>query len=338
MENDSLPIGKLPPELLARLLAGIHIQDERVLIGPGTGLDCAVIEMGDRLLVVKTDPVTFASDAIGWYAVQVNANDIATSGAEPRWFLATCLLPPGMCESGVNSIARQLTDACDALGISLIGGHTEITHGIDRPILCGTMIGEVNTPDLITPRGSQPGDNILLTKGIPIETVSLLAREFPDRMRETLGDEKSKQAASYLTDPGISVVRDARVAIKAGKVSAMHDPTEGGLAGALWELADACRHRLVVEPDKVYIPELAAEICSAFQLDPFASLASGALLLTASVSDTKSILQAYQEAKIRCNIIGHVEAGQAEVLALDTGVTKLLQRPLRDEIGKAFNS
>ena len=337
MKKISLPIGKLPPELLARLLAGIPIQDKRVVIGPGSGLDCAVIEMGDRLLVIKTDPVTFASNAIGWYAVQVNANDIATSGAVPRWFLATCLLPPGTCESDVEGIARQIFDACTALGISLVGGHTEISHGIDHPILCGTMIGEVAPLDLITPRGAQPGDSILLTKGIPIEAVTLLAREFPDRLREALGEEKLKQAVRYLTDPGISIVRDARIAIQAGKVNAMHDPTEGGLAGALWELAEACDQRLVIDLRKVHIPELAGEVCAVFQLNPYASLASGSLLLTTPLPYAGAIQKALQAEKIRCDIIGQVEEGQAEVFSLQAGAKKLLTRPLRDELGKVFN-
>jgi hydrogenase expression/formation protein HypE len=336
MREAPLPIGKLPPELLGRLLAGISIQDKRVVIGPGSGLDCAVIEMGDRLLVMKTDPVTFTSDAVGWYAVQVNANDIATSGAIPRWFLATCLLPPGTRESDVEGIARQIDDACTNLGISLVGGHTEITHGIDHPLLCGTMIGEVKPHELITPRGAQPGDRLLLTKGVPIEAVTLLAREFPDRVREALGEEKLKQAVSYLMDPGISVVHDARIAIQAGKVHAMHDPTEGGLAGALWELAEACGHRLILEPRKVFIPKLAAEVCGIFQLDPFASLASGALLLTAPQSDAGNIQQALQSEKINCAVIGQVEEGPAEVLFKEAGITKSLPRPMRDELGKVF--
>jgi len=329
-------VGKLPPKLLARLLAEIHIQDERVLVGPGSGLDCAVIEMGDRLLVMKTDPVTFASDAIGWYAVQVNANDIATSGAEPRWFLATCLMPPGTCESDIEDIARQLSDACAALGISLVGGHTEITHGIDRPILCGTMIGEIAPRDLITPRGAQTGDSILLTKGIPIEAVTLLAREFPDQVSEALGNKKLKQAVNYLSDPGISVVRDARIAIQAGKVNAMHDPTEGGLAGALWELAEACGQRLVFDPRKVHIPKLAAEVCAVFQLDPFASLASGALLLTSPPSDARDIIQKMTSSGIRCDSIGKVEGGLPEVYQITHTQQRLLPRPERDEIGKVF--
>ncbi len=336
MEKTPLPVGKLPPELLAKLLAEIPVPDKRVVVGPGSGLDCAVVEMGDRLLVLKTDPITFASDAIGWYTVQVNANDIATSGAIPRWFLATCLLPPGSCESEVVGIASQLIEACSTLGITLVGGHTEITHGIDHPLLCGTMIGEVASEDLITPRGAQPGDSILLTKGIPIEAVALLAREFPARVKRALGEEKLKQAAHYLTDPGISVVRDAQIAIQAGKVNAMHDPTEGGLAGALWELAIASQKTLVIEAERVFIPQLAMEICDIFNLNPFACLASGALLLISPPSDTRDIIQIMTSSGIYCDSIGKVEGGLPEVYQTAHTNRRLLPRPERDEIGKLF--
>ncbi len=336
MIKKSLPVGKLPPDLLARLLNGIKIDDNRVLLGPGSGLDCAVIEMGDRLLVLKSDPVTFASDAIGWYAVQINANDIATSGAEPRWFLATCLFPPGTNESDIRIIARQLTTACSALGISLVGGHTEITHGIDHPIINGTMIGETDREHLITPRGAAPGDLILLTKGVPIEAIALLAREFPEKLRQILGVKKQIEAADYLTSPGISILRDARIACDAGIVNAMHDPTEGGLAGALWELAEASGRQLIIEPQKVFISSLASEVCSLFQLDPLACLASGSLLLTVPASDAGKIAQALSTAGIRCDIIGHVKEGKPGLTTLEDGKRRSLPRPERDEIAKLF--
>jgi len=336
MSKTSLPIGKLPPALLARLLADIKINDKRVVVGPGSGLDCAVIEMDDRLLVLKSDPITFASDTIGWYAVQVNANDIATSGAKPRWFLATCLFPPGTSESDITMIARQLTTACSALGISLVGGHTEITHGIDHPIINGTMIGETTREHLITPRGAMPGDLILLTKGIPIEAIALLAREFPEKLSQAIGVKKLKEAADYLTSPGISILRDARIACDAGIVNAMHDPTEGGLAGALWELAEASGRRLIIETQKVFISSLASEVCSLFQLDPLACLASGSLLLTVPASDAGTIAQALSTDGIRCDIIGHVKEGKPGVTALEYGKRRSLPRPERDEIGKLF--
>ena len=279
---NSLPLGKLPPDLLARILEKAPVNDPRLILGPGIGLDCAVLELGDTCLVFKSDPITFASAEIGWYAVQVNANDIATTGAVPRWFMVTTLLPEGnTTPEMVESISEQVFAACRALGISVIGGHTEITHGLDRPIIAGTMIGEVQRDKLITPQGASPGDRILLTKGVPIEGTAILGREFSSQLRSVLSADEIQTAADYLYTPGISVVRDAQVAVGAGVVTAMHDPTEGGLAGALWEMAEACGHSFSIDPEAVIIPPIALKICRALEIDPLWTIASGALLLTA---------------------------------------------------------
>lgn len=332
-----LPLGKLPVEMLAKLVERAPVLDERVVLGPGIGLDCAVLDMGSTLLVIKTDPITFASDEIGWYTVQINANDIATTGATPRWLMATVLLPEKRTtEELVDQISQQLFAACRQEGISFIGGHTEITHGIDRPIIAGMMIGEVDRERLITPRGASPGDRLLLTKGIPIEATAILAREFPERLKSVLNDAELQQAADYLHNPGIGVSRDARIACAAGKVTAMHDPTEGGLAAALWELADACGYTLVMDSSKVHIPALSARICAHFDLDPLSTIASGALLLTVKETDVEPVCQALAENEIHCTVIGQVSAGAPQVYDEHFGEGKWLPRPQRDEITKAY--
>ena len=286
MTEPTLPVGKLPPDLLARLIARAPAADARVRLRPGAGLDCAVVDLGDRLLVFKSDPITFATADIGWYLVHVNANDLATTGATPRWLLLTMLLPEAATTPAlVEAWAEQVYAACRALGIDVIGGHTEVTHGLARPILAGTLIGETEASRLVTPRGAQPGDRLLLTKGVPIEATALLAREFPGRLQRHLSTHELAEAQAYLIQPGISVVRDATLALQAGRVTAMHDPTEGGLAGALWELAEACGHALWVDPARVPVPPLAARVCAAFGIDPLASIASGALLLSAPELD-----------------------------------------------------
>lgn len=323
--------------LLAKILAQAPVLDERVVLWQGIGIDCAVVDIGPRYLVFKSDPITFTSDEIGWYVVQVNANDIATTGAVPRWFLCTHLLPEGSTtEHLALQISEQVNKACRELGISVIGGHSEITHGLDRPILVGTMIGEVEREHLVTPRGASPDDRILLTKGVPIEATSILAREFPERLRSELSAEELHQAAKFLYDPGISVVRDAQVAMEAGRITAMHDPTEGGLASALWEMAVACGHSLVVDIDAVFIPPLSGRICRAFGLNPLATIASGALLLTATAGDAKQIRHALEAEEIRCNEIGSVEAGPAEVWNITNGNRTMLPCPVRDEIGSIY--
>ena len=161
--------GKFPPELLERLLASVPSKDPRVLLGPGVGEDAALIDMGDRVLVAKSDPVTFASDLIGWYAVHVNANDVACSGAAPRWFLATLLAPPGFDEAQAESVFGQILDACESLGVALVGGHSEVTSTVNRPVVAGFMLGEVDKDKYVTTGGASPGDSIVLTKGVAIE-------------------------------------------------------------------------------------------------------------------------------------------------------------------------
>jgi hydrogenase expression/formation protein HypE len=333
----SLPVGKLPPELLECLLQKVPIQDPQVILGPGIGLDCAVLDFGEQLLVLKTDPITFATAEIGWYGVQVNANDIVTCGAVPRWLLATLLLPEkSSTQVLVEDIFQQISTACEHIGVTLIGGHTEITYDLDRPILVGTMIGTVARESLITPRGAVPGDRILLTKGVPIEATAILAREFPDKLSAILTASELDQARDFLYQPGISVLRDAQVAIRSGEVTAMHDPTEGGLASALWELAAASTCRLVVDVSAVHVPPLSARICQAFALDPLAAIASGALLLTVSPGDVNQIYQALESEGILCSEIGFVEEGPLSVWQ-QTEMERLpLPRPERDEIARLF--
>ena len=330
----TFPLGKLPVEFLGPLLAKAPISDPRVVQGPGTGLDCAVVDLGDRLMVIKSDPITFATEEIGWYAVQVNANDIATTGAEPRWLMATLLLPEHHTTPVlVQEIFDQLSRACQGLGISLVGGHSEVTSGLDRPILAVTLIGEVSRENLVSPHGACTGDHILLTKGVPLEGTALLAREFSTWLSEVMTRAELEEARAYLTQPGISVVRDAHIALRSGRVTAMHDPTEGGLLGALWELSDASGKRLRFDPQSVPIPPLAGKVCRAFGINPLATIASGALLLTCPPGDAGPIQTAMWKEGISCTTIGGVEEGPAGVF---TPEGKPVIRPSRDEITRVF--
>jgi hydrogenase expression/formation protein HypE len=343
-DNAILPVGKLPPALLAEIIGNAPVADPRVFLGAGVGLDCAVVAVGGRLLIFKSDPVTFATDEIGWYLVQVNANDLATTGAVPRWLMLTMLLPEGGTTPAlVRQWTGQVYDACRELHIDVIGGHTEITHGLQRPILSGTLVGEMllergeELPGkLVTPRGMLPGDRLILTKGVPIEATALLAREFPDRLSGVLSDAQLREAQGYLRNPGISVVRDAALAIAAGGVTAMHDPTEGGLISALWELAEASGQSLWFHPEHVPVPALATKVCAAFKLDPLAAIASGALLLAASPASVPAIRQALAKAGIPCAEIGMVKAGKPIVWRITAKGRRRQPRPQRDEIARIF--
>jgi hydrogenase maturation factor len=332
---EKIPVGKLPHEMLMRLLERHAPTDPRVVVGPGVGVDCAVLDYGDTLLVAKSDPITFTAEDIGWYAVNVNANDVATTGAQPRWFLATLLLPQGASdEAMVNEIFDQIDSACRDIGAQLVGGHTEITSGLDRPILCGTMLGEVPREELITPRGAKPGDRLLLTKGVPIEGTSILAADFAQDLDE-LPRELLARARDFLRDPGISVVREARAAAQVGGVSAMHDPTEGGVATGLWELAAASGVGLEVDRAAIHIPEESQAICDLLGVNPLEAIASGALLLSVQSGRHSEVMGAISARGIQVAEIGEVRAGEGVTLHTSRGPERL-QPPARDAIAALF--
>jgi thiamin-phosphate kinase len=331
-----MKIGKLPHNMLADMLAKVPL-DDRVVVGPGIGIDAAVIEFGDRLLVSKTDPITFATDLIGWYAVNVNANDIAVMNADPRWFMVTMLVPEQTTKDEIEAIFGQILDACRSLGITLVGGHTEITYDIHRPIVVGCMLGETDRARLVTASGARVGDDIVITKGIAVEGTSLLAREAADRLAELgMAQDVIERAANYLHDPGISMVKDARIATSAAHITAMHDPTEGGLATGLMEIALASN--LGLEVDQASIPILPETeiLCRALSLDPLGLIASGSLLLTVSPNETPALLQAFNEAEIPASVIGRMTAKEQGLKMLTASGMRDLPAFPRDEIARFF--
>jgi hydrogenase maturation factor len=332
-----LPLGKLEPDHLERLLRQYAPANARVVVGPGVGEDAAVIDFGDRYLVAKTDPITFATDEIGWYAVNVNANDIAAMGATPRWFLATILLPEARTTPAVvDAIFAQIGGACTELGIGFVGGHTEITYDLNRPIVVGQMLGEVAKDGLVMTAGAQPGDALLLTKGLGIEATAIIAHEKGDQLAGRLSAWEITRARNFLHDPGISVVRDATVATAAGDVHAMHDPTEGGLATGLHEVAQAAGVGLVLDRQAIPIDPLTETLCQVFDLNPLGVIASGALVLAVAPADAGAIVGALREAGIQAARIGEVWEKERGV-KMRAGA-ELVDLPIfpQDEITKLF--
>lgn len=339
MKGSLLPAGKLDVQILRKLLRRYAKTDERVLLGPRIGEDAAAIDMGEKVLIVTTDPITFATDEIGYYSVMVNANDIATTGAEPRWYTVTILLPEKQGNEGlVNSIFQQVHRACEKLSISLIGGHTEITYDLDRPILVGQMMGEVQKEALITTAGAEPGDLILLSKGICIEGTSIIAREKEgDLLSRGISKDLVERARDFLFDPGIGVVKEARTAVQAGLVHSMHDPTEGGLANGLYELATAAGVQIEVEADRIPIYEESRVLCEAFDLEPLGVIASGSLLIAASPPETEKILEKARRDGVSMTRIGRVKAsGSPSVTMISSKGYGPLPYFERDEVTKIF--
>ncbi|MCH8993384.1 MAG: AIR synthase family protein [Chloroflexi bacterium] len=324
--------GKLPPDLLSRLLARLP-DDPKLLLGPGIGRDAAAIDLGNgRVLVAKADPVTFATEEIGRYVVHVNANDVACLGARPAWFLATVLLPERAGPELAEQIFEQIRSACEELGVIPVGGHTEVTLGLERPMIAGAMLGETTVETLVRPDGARSGDHLLLTKGIALEGTALLAREAPDELRARgLPESVIEASARLLLEPGISVVREALAACGTGHVHALHDPTEGGLATALLELAQAAGLHVRLRRDQVPILAETARVCDTLGLDPLGLLASGTLLIAIAPDACDATCAAVRDEGLAATCIGELVSGGGDVI-IDT--QEPLPRFERDELAR----
>ncbi len=326
-----LRTGKLPPELLAKLLRHRGAEDGRVLLGPKVGEDAAVVRVGGSTLVLKTDPVTYASDMIGWYAVHVNANDVATRGATPAWFQACVLLPEGSDDRLVEDIFRQISKACKQLDVAVTGGHTEVTPGIDAPIVVGDMHGIVECRRPVLTSGARAGDAIVLTKGAGIEGTALIAREKRTELEKALGAPLVRRASQFLTRPGLSVVPEARAALEFG-VSAMHDPTEGGVAMGIAELAVASGRSAEVHAERIQVRPETRKICEHYGIDPLGLLGSGALLATFRPAAAKKYVAHLEEMGISSSIIGEMVPGRRRPVIVRDGVPMPLSSSERDEV------
>ena len=320
------------------MLQKTGISDPRLLLGPGLGEDAAVIDLGETLLVAKSDPITFATDRIGWYAVQVNANDVACTGGTPRWFLATLLVPESFTEDQAEDLYTQVLDACTAINVTLIGGHSEITYGIDRPIVSGTMLGEVTKEGLIRTGGAQEGDSIVVTKGIAIEGTALLALERPDDLRKAGVPESTiTQSTQLLDTPGISVILDAQIACTSAQVHSMHDVTEGGLVTGLREVAAASGLGVAIEEGSVPVLPTTAEVCEALGLNPLGLLASGALIITLPPEDVPSLLSSLEKKGVDGWEIGVMMAAEERFVSIGREGEVELATFARDELARYFS-
>jgi len=320
--------GKLEHEVLSRLLASrCGASDRAVLVGPRLGEDAAVVRMGPHLLVIATDPVTFAAARIGWYAVQINANDVASMGATPRWFQACVLLPPGT-RVKPSRLFKDIHTACRRMGVAVTGGHTEVTAGIREPIVVGTMLGVVRSGRLVTSAGLRARHDVLMTGSAAIEATALLARDHAPRLRGRVPKPMLARAANFLFDPGISVVRAALIASDVG-VSAMHDPTEGGMINGLWELAHASARRIVVDVTAIPVREETRRLTEVLGVDPLRAIASGSLLIGCRAARAPTLLDRFRRHGIVATRIGKCVAGSAGVV---TPSGRKLRPRARDEI------
>ena len=338
--NKKFTLGKLKHDYLAQLFSNIEIQDSRVIMGSKVGEDAAVIDIpGDNYLVTKTDPITFATDEIGYYTVIVNVNDIVCTGAKPNWFQSTILLPEKQTTSSmIEKIFKRIHDTCKSMDITVVGGHTEITSGFERPIVIGSLIGEVPKDKLVLTSGAKPGDALILTKGIFIEGTSLIGREKQkELLNHKLSNEFIKRCQDYLFDPGICIFKEALLANSHFEINSMHDPTEGGLACGIAEMAIASDTGVIIDRKKIKILAEPLKLSEIFNLNPMSTISSGSLLIAIDNDFSSELINLLKKNQIEAENIGEfVSRKKGLLIKEEDGEIKPLEYSERDEITKIF--
>ena len=306
MAAEILPAGKLRPETLAKLL-GYTSRAPEVVVGPAVGEDAAVIDQGNRYLVVTTDPITFATEYCGWYSVCVNANDIAACGGTPRYYSAAIVLPEGKTRiEDVEALFAEIADACRQMDILWVGGHTEVSPTVNSVLVAGQMIGEVAPEHLCRSSDAKAGDALVLVKAAAIEATAIIATEKAKEVGAVHGSEMTERSQDFLFAPGISVVREARLA-RNFPVHAMHDPTEGGVATGIRELCMASNCGAVVEPTAITVLPETEALCQQFGLNPLGAISSGALLLTLPPEEASACGERGCSPGVRENVLTRAE-------------------------------
>jgi len=326
-------VGKIPPETLLRTVyTNLGRRDKSVLVGPGIGRDSAAVKQNGTVLVFTADPITGTPSHIGQHSVEINANDIATTGARPKWYLCTILLPIGTREKSLKEIAREIHETAKRLGITVVGGHTEATLGIDRPIISGFMIGETRGRVLSAEDG-RPGDSILLTKTAGLEGTAILARDKATLLKKKgVPDKLLKLARSYQEQ--ISVVEEALLTAKLKGVHALHDPTEGGVLNGLWEMAEASNLGIEVWADKIPVAPATQVICLTLGLDPLKLMSSGTLLLAVEESKRRTIQKALLKLRGRVAEVGRFTSRDKGRVLVKHGKRQALKAVPQDELYK----
>lgn len=323
-----MKIGKVPENVLKRsVLKQIHTKRPEVVLGADVGEDCAAVKLAeDETLVLSTDPITGTAQDIGTLAIQITANDLASSGAEPVGVLLTILLPPKVREIALKRIMTQVEEACAEAGIQIMGGHTEVTPVVTQPVITVCGVGKVKDGRIISTAGAKPGMDILVSKWIGIEGTSILAKEKEEQLLSRFSAsfiEKAKKLDAY-----ISVLSEAAVAVRSG-VSAMHDVTEGGIFGALWEMAEASGVGLEIDLKKIPIRQETVEVCEFFGINPYKLISSGCMLMAAE--DGNTLVRELEKEGIPATIIGKATEGNDRVL-LNEDEKRFLEPPKTDEL------
>jgi len=332
----TLPPGKIPIDILREVVfKNLGAKRNEVVLGPTAGIDGAVLDLGEKSVIISMDPITAAIDRIGWSAVNVNANDVATFGVDPAFLVSCIMLPENSDRKIVETITSQMDNAAKTLGIAIIGGHCETTPGLANPIVVGCIIGLTNKGNYVTAGGARTTDKLILTKSAGIEGTAILASDREEQLTKVFSTEMLSNAKRFYNQ--ISVVEDALTAYNTGGVHAMHDPTEGGILGGIHEMADASNLGVRVYEDKIMVEPETAKICRYFEIDPLQLIASGALLIAAEAEKAKSIIENLAKKKICAGEIGELGGNvNKRLLMKRDGSVEELQRPVSDHLWRAL--
>jgi len=325
-------LGKISETVLKRsVLNQIKHRREEVLVGPAVGEDCSVLTVAeDEVLVISTDPITGTVQDIGTLAVHITANDIASNGAEVIGIMLTILLPEGTAESELKMMMKDIEAVCEKLSIEVVGGHTEVTKAVRQPIVTVTGVGKMKRSEIIKTAGARPGQEIVMTKGAGLEGTAIIAAAKEAELR-------TKYSASFLEGAKkmieyISVVPEARVARAVG-VTSMHDVTEGGIFGALWEIGAASKVGLEVDLKKILLKQETVEICEFYDLNPYMLISSGCMLM---ITDKANLLVDQLKAEgIPAAVIGRITEGNDRVI-INEEERRFLEPPKSDELYKVM--
>ncbi|MFR6538660.1 MAG: AIR synthase family protein [Lachnospiraceae bacterium] len=327
-----MKIGKVPENVLKRsVMKQLHYKRDEVVLGPGIGEDCAALALAeDEIFVMSTDPITGTAKDIGKLAIQITANDLASAGAEPIGVLLTILLPDGTREIALKRIMEQMELACREAKMQILGGHTEVTAVVHQPVVNVAGVAKAKKGKLISTAGARSGMDIVVTKWIGLEGTTIFAKEKEMELKEHFPASFVDTAKAF--DQYLSVVPEAAVAVKSG-VAAMHDVTEGGLFGALWEMAEASGVGLEIDLKKIPIRQETVEICEYFDVNPYGLISSGMMLMASE--DGNALVHALAEANIPATVIGKATEGNDRVIVRDEE-RRFLEPPKTDELYKVL--
>ncbi len=325
-----MKIGKVPESVLKRsVFKQIHTKREEVLLGAGVGEDCAAVKLAeDEVFVVSTDPITGTATDIGHLAIHITMNDLASSGAEPIGVMLTILLPESADEADLKKMMGQIESVCAEVNVQVMGGHTEVTKAVNQPLINVCGVGKAKAGKLVSTAGAAPGDDILATKWIALEGTSIIAKEKEEELLRRYPLDLVRAAQRF--DEYLSVLPEAAVAVRSG-VSAMHDVTEGGIFGALWEMAESSGVGLEIDLKKIPVKQETIEVCEMYGINPYELISSGCMLMASP--DGNTLIRELGKAGIHAAVIGKATAGNDRVL-FNEDEKRYLEPPKVDELYK----